>query len=851
MRLPSLKRFSPLLGLGFFILAVLVLYHQAHSFHLKDISHELHAIPSRQIQLSILLTICSYLIMTGYDSMGLRYIGHKLPFRKTVFVSFLSYAFSNNIGFSMIAGASIRYRLYTAWGLSALETTKVVVFCTVSLWLGFLATSGMIFLTEPLALPQSLHWPFVSVLPIGIFSLAIVFIYLTALVFGKKELNYKWLKFPLPTWRLSIAQLTVASVDWLMAGVVLFVLLPENGNLVFSHFLEIFLLAQLAGLISQVPGGLGIFETVIFLLLPTEMKSSQIIGVLIVYRGIYYFLPLIAATAALGIEELFRHRVVLNRIQSLTGKATESIFIPLLSLVVFFSGAVLTLSGTLPAIPHRLDFIMEKLPLSVLEISHFTNSLVGVGLMLLARGINRRIDAAYLMTVGFLGVGIVVSLFKGIDYEEAGILLLILFVLIPCRRFFFRRTSLLAESFTPGWMAAIGMVMVSSIGLGFFAYRHVEYSSELWWQFSVKGDAPRFLRATVGAMVLIFTFSLSKLLRPTTFQPDTTEETIPDKVLDIVKKSPITYANLALLGDKIFLFSENQEAFIMYGISGQTWVAMGDPIGPVELWPELLWQFRRLSDRYAHRAAFYEVGPEHLHLYLDIGLTLLKTGEEARVPLTDFSLKGHRRKGLRHIQRKLMKEGYTFDIIPPTSVPRHLSELRNISDTWMKEKNTHEKRFSLGCFDADYIKRFPIAVVRIQDQITAFANIWAGAEKEELSLDLMRYLPDSPNGIMDFLFTELMLWGADQGYHWFNLGMAPFSGLAKNELAPLWHRIGGLVVRFGDHFYNFQGLRAYKEKFDPVWQPIYLATPGGLALPRVLSDIGALISGSLKGLLFK
>ena len=81
--------------------------------------------------------------------------------------------------------------------------------------------------------------------------------------------------------------------------------------------------------------------------------------------------------------------------------------------------------------------------------------------------------------------------------------------------------------------------------------------------------------------------------------------------------------------------------------------------------------------------------------------------------------------------------------------------------------------------------------------------------------------------------------------------MAPFTGLESRALAPLWHRIGGLVVRFGDHFYNFQGLRAYKEKFDPVWQPRYLATTGGLSLPRTLADIGALVSGGLKGVLFK
>jgi phosphatidylglycerol lysyltransferase len=115
----------------------------------------------------------------------------------------------------------------------------------------------------------------------------------------------------------------------------------------------------------------------------------------------------------------------------------------------------------------------------------------------------------------------------------------------------------------------------------------------------------------------------------------------------------------------------------------------------------------------------------------------------------------------------------------------------------------------------------------------------------------MRHRSDATSGVMDFLFIELMFWGAAQGIGWFNLGMAPLSGMETHEMAPLWHRLTGRVVRFGDHLYNFQGLRAYKEKFDPVWQPRYLAVPGGLSLRRTLADIGALISGRLNGILFR
>jgi phosphatidylglycerol lysyltransferase len=169
----------------------------------------------------------------------------------------------------------------------------------------------------------------------------------------------------------------------------------------------------------------------------------------------------------------------------------------------------------------------------------------------------------------------------------------------------------------------------------------------------------------------------------------------------------------------------------------------------------------------------------------------------------------------------------------------------------LNEKNTKEKKFSLGFLKEDYLKQFPAGTVEKDGKILAFTNIFLGAEKEELSADLMRFLPEAPNGVMDYLFIELMLWGKREGYEWFNLGMAPLSGLENDVLAPIWNRLGTFIFRHGEHFYNFQGLREYKEKFDPKWEARYLASPGGLALPRILINIASLISGGLKGVVAK
>jgi phosphatidylglycerol lysyltransferase len=828
MRLKKLvfKKMASFFGLALFGAAAVALYRQLHAYRLHDILFWIRAIPARQTWTAVLLTTGSYLIMTGYDLLALRYIRHPLPLGRTALTSFLGYTFSNSIGLSMVAGASVRYRLYSAWGLSAAEITQVVLFCTASLWLGFCALSGAIFVTEPMALPHSLLWPVHTVRPLGLLLLALVGFYFAATLAGRKALTLKGWRLAPPSWRLAGAQTVIASADWLMAGSVLYVLLPQGTALGYSHFLEIYLIAQLAGLVSQVPGGLGVFETVILLLLPAGATAPRMLGALVVYRGVYYLLPLMVAVLALGIEELLRRRSLVTRLQSLAGSAMEALFIPLISLAVFLAGAVLMFSGALPPIPQRLASLKNFLPLPFLELSHFLGSLAGMGLLLLARSLQRRFDAAWLLTAALLSLGIAASLLKGVDFVEASFLALVLVVLLPSRRLFFRRASLFSEPFTPGWQTAIAMVLISSIGLGLFAFRHVEYSHDLWWQFSFNAGAPRFLRATVGALVLALGFGLARLLRPAAYRPRQPVDTWPEEIPAIVRHSPAASANLAMLGDKLFLLSEKRQAFIMYGMSGQTWVAMGDPVGAVEQWPDLLRQFRRLADYHGGRAVWYEVSHENLHFYLDMGLTLLKLGEEARVPLT-------------------------VELVPAASVQARMSELQAISDAWLNERNTREKGFSLGYFEPEYIRRFPMGLVRFQNKIVAFANIWSGAGRSEITVDLMRHRPDAPNSAMDFLIIELMLWGQTQGYEWFNLGMAPLSGMETHESAPLWHRIGGLVVRFGDHFYNFQGLRAYKEKFGPVWHSRYLAAPGGLSLPRTLADTGALISGGVKGIVFK
>ena len=837
-----------LLGLGLFSLALWVLHRELAAYHIRDIVADMRSLPVLSLLGALALTALSYAVMTGYDTLALKYVKRPLAYSKIALASFVGYAFSNNIGFSMVAGSTVRFRLYSAWGLPFLEISRVVAFCALTLWLGFFSLAGVLFLIEPLAVPRSLHLPFESVRPLGVFFLVLLTIYIALSVHGSRTLKVRNWEFELPTLKLIVPQMLIAVCDWTLAGSVLFVLLRSSSNAAFIPFLGIFLLAQLTGLASQVPGGLGVFESVIILLLSPHVATHQILGPLLAYRTIYYLLPLVAATALMGIHEAWHRKKDLDKAVRMVGSLSSVAIPPALAVSTFVAGAVLLFSGALPAAKGRLEWIQDILPLPVIEMSHFLGSLVGAGLLLLARSLIRRIDAAYFLAIGFLSAGIVFSLLKGLDYEEAAILSVILAAFIPCRAYFYRKASLFSQKFSAEWIVTIVLVCACAVWIMFFSYKHVEYTNNLWWRFVLQENAPRSLRATAGAIFALLAFGLVRLLHPS--PPFRTVATPRDMetAKAIARRSQHAYAHLALLGDKQFLFSETGNAFIMFAVQGRSWIAMGDPVGPEAEHPELVWRFREMSNQFGGWPVFYEVGPDNLSRYVELGLSMIKIGEEARVSLETFSLAGKRKQGLRHTNNKLEREGCTFELVMPDKTPEIIPDLKRISDNWLTEKKTREKGFSLGFFDEQYLQLTPVAVVRHKDRLVAFANLWPAAEKEEISIDLMRFAEqEAPAGVMDFLFTRLILWSKDNGFGWFNLGMAPLSGLDDHILAPWWNRVGAFVFNHGEHFYNFQGLREYKNKFDPVWVPRYLVLPGGLALPQVLTNITALTSGGLKG----
>ncbi len=836
---------TTLLGIALFGLALYWLHHLLGQYRWRDIFAHVHAIPPMKVWRAVFFTVAGYGFLTLYDALAVHFAGARVPYPRIALISFMGYAVGHNVGLNTLSGGAVRYRAYSALGLGNKQIATIIAFGTLTFFLGAGVLLGLSLLSQASLSGSVLHVHAALATLVGLLLLCAVASYLYLVCTRHEPLRLGRIEIPVPRARIAFAQIAVACADLLCAAAVLYVLLPQEATISFAAFAAVYLIAIAAGALSNVPGGIGVFETV-FLLLLQSVPQDRLLGALVAYRAIYYFAPFGVALILLGAHELWVHRSPAVRMFTLGRTFISAVTPQAIAIGVFLAGAVLLISGATPALGKRLELLRDFVPLPVLELSHLLGSAVGVGLLIIAQGLYKRLHTAWWLTIWLLCAGILLSLLKGFDFEEATVLAVVVVLLVSARERFRRRGSLIEQHYSGPWVLALLLVLGTAAWLIVFVYRHVPYGNELWWQFAFHASAPRSLRASLLAVMIAAAYGLWRLLRPGTPPLSPPNPADFECAAALIARSDDTAANLALLGDKNLLFNRERTAFIMYQVSGSSWVAMGDPVGPSELCEPLAWEFLENCDGMAVSPVFYQVKPQNLPLYIDLGLNLSKLGEEARVPLESFSLEGPARADLRQTHRRASRDGAQFEVVGRADVGALMPQLRAVSDEWLAEKKGGEKRFSLGFFDEAYLKHFDCAVVRREGNIIAFANLWQAASCE-LSVDLMRYGDGAPKGVIDFL----LIWGKERGYQWFNLGMAPLSGLEEHALAPTWHKLGRMVQRYGEMFYHFEGLRKYKEKFSPVWRPRYLAAPAGFAMAGALLDVTALISGGVGKVLRK
>jgi len=827
-----------------FAVAAVAINHELRGVTWREIETAAQAVPAPAVGLSVLALAASLLAASTFDMLALAAWGRRLSWRETRFTSALAYALGHVGAAGLALGSALRFGAYQRHDISGGDAAVISGLVAGVSLIGGLSLVG-------LGAAGSLGQASAAAHLSPLLGAVLAIVGLKALATFILAPRVGPMRGILPERRVRLAIVAASTAEWAASACVLYVLLPVEARGPFLHFLPVFGLAGLLGGISGLPAGLGAFDAVVLAVLGPRLGAAETAAALILYRLIDVVFPLMLAAALIALQSsraaIFGRRS-LGVLQQGWAEVAPSVF----GVLIFAAGVVMLVSVATPDARPRLRLLAAFAPPGLVDLSHLVASLVAVCLLFLAFGVSGRRRRAYLAALVALVAAAVTTLLKGLNYEEAAFLLALALLLYTAREAFYRRAAPgNGSTITPRAAAAIAVALLSAGWLGLFAYQHVPYRDELWWTFVTDQGAPRFLRGSVAAAGLALVLAAWRLTRHGPAAAPAPGPADLDRAAEAISAAErmAPEANLAFLGDKSLMFSASGRSFVQYAVRGGMWIAMGEPVGPLSERHEMIWAFRESADRHGGRPVFYAVSRDGVPDFVDCGMVASKIGEMALVDLAGFSLDGPRRAPLRHAFNRGQRDGATFELIPPESFDSAASELKAVSDAWLQAHQGAEKGFSLGRFEPDYLRRFPTGVLRREGRIVAFANLWRTPDRRVLAIDLMRYGQDAPKSAMDVLFIHLILWGKAEGYAQFDLGMAPLAGLEGRRLAPMLTRIGALVYREAGGLYGFEGLRAFKQKYDPRWEPVYIAAPAGWLLAPALADAALLSSGGLAGLL--
>jgi phosphatidylglycerol lysyltransferase len=422
--------------------------------------------------------------------------------------SFISHAVQNSAPMSIVAGGGLRYRLFSRLGITGSETATVVAGNLLTFVIGLLAVAGLSFVLAPIPIPSLFHLPITSLRPLGALFLILVIAALLFAEFGSGRVRlWRW-TLELPRGSMLRSQLAVSIADWLLSSTALYVLLIAAGPVSYSRFLSGYLLVEIVTQVFPLPGGVGVFEAAMLLLRPPGLAAPFETVALLVYRVVYFLVPLFFATGILALQASNRKKRHTPPAVRVARELTPHLF----AVLTFISGIVLLVATTLPDQATGFAWLGHLLNLALIEGSHFIGSMVGTGLLLLAFGLERRLRSAFHLTVGLLLLGIPAALLRSIDAPSAALLTVLLMLLLTARGEFDRTIPISDEPLNAGWMAAV-VVAVAGLGwLGIYLRLRHEYTASLWWRFALADDAPRTLRVTIGVLMAGLIFVVARLM---------------------------------------------------------------------------------------------------------------------------------------------------------------------------------------------------------------------------------------------------------------------------------------------------------------------------------------------------
>jgi phosphatidylglycerol lysyltransferase len=499
----------PALRLLVFGVALVTLDHIIRQYPLKDIARALHAVPVTAVLASLGLTILGYLSLIGYDVVAFRILQLRVPLRSMIVPSFVTFAVSNTAPASVVSGGGVRYRMYrSSHHFTAGTAAKVAGLNVVTYAIGLMALSGLALVLHPEALrtfsPGASRW-------LGAALVAGVAFYLGLTAVVRSPVRILGRRFQVPPLPLALAQLGVSIADWLFSAGALYVLMAAQVPVPLVVFLATFLVGQAAALVVPVPGGLGVFEAVVLLLLHGGAGAPAVLAALLVYRVVYYLLPFLTAGGLLLARGVRTEAAKRRPVESMAGRLAD-LTPHLVSYTTFLGGLLLLGTGATSPRPERLTWLTRILPDAVILASHFMTSVIGAVLVLLAWGLERRVQLAYRVVRIMFGLGIAVTLLRSFDLRLAGILGLFFGILLLAGRGYRRPAATLRKPIGAGWAFLFGAIFLLNLWVGAINLRHAEYTGQTWWRFALFGNAPAPLRAAVGVAIVMLLFAMARVL---------------------------------------------------------------------------------------------------------------------------------------------------------------------------------------------------------------------------------------------------------------------------------------------------------------------------------------------------
>ena len=588
-----------------------------------------------------------------------------------------------------------------------------------------------------------------------------------------------------------------------------------------SSVLPLFMVANVIGVISMVPGGLGSFDVLMIVELgQLGLDSSAAVVWLLFYRLFYYVIPFLIGAGLFAQDAGKRLNAYLEGLQvQLIRKAAFGFLVVFL----YFSGIMLLLRGVAPDLAFQNTLYQRLYPYTFLFLDRVTNVIVAFLILGFGRGIASRVKRAYWPTVIVLIVAMVASLREDNHLRFIVFLILVVIALILTRR------ELTRDRLALSWGNKLIDGAVFGLTFIFYAFA-VFYNAPAIHHRHVPDvflfpSERMFFTTLIGVMLAALTVYLifRYLSAPTKSLADPYDEARLKAV--VAKFGGNEVSHLGLMRDKSLHFYQvdgEDRVFFLFKKKADKLIVMGEPVGDETQIPAAIADFMKQADDQDMSLVFYEINESLTMKLHEFGFDFMKFGEEGYVDVTTFTLAGTKRKGERALMHKFEREGYSVELLKPPFDDALLDDLQTVSDSWLDGRS--EKGFSLGFFDRHYLNQAPIAVVRAPDgKIVAFATDMPTGNNEVTSIDLMRSSADAPSGIMDEVFIHLFELAKDRGFKYFNMGMAPLANVGTSSYSFIEEKIAHLVYEYGYRFYGFQGLRSYKNKYVTEWVPKYVA----------------------------